>query len=190
MTQGNTQYTGRSSDLDIAGDGFFVVNSRGSMLLTRAGSFALDTSGHLVTPDGSVLQNKNGTDVDLSALFNPANNYTSWSVGPNGDVNATDASGTVTTLDTVQIARVDNPQGLARVDGTKFQVTAASGPMVSGTAGSNGNGTITSGYLEASNVDLSQQLTNLIIAERGFQANSRVITTSDEILQTLVNLKN
>ena len=187
MTQGNTEYTGRPSDLSISGDGFFAVNSRGRQLLTRAGSFSLDAAGHLVTPDGSVLQSANGGDLNLSALQSGA--YTSWSVAPDGKVNATDATGNVVTLDTVELATVANPAGLERVDGTNFAASANSGPVTAGSAGSGGLGTLTSGYLEQSNVDLSQQLTNLIIAERGFQANSRVISTSDEVLQTLVNLK-
>lgn len=187
MTQGNAEYTGRPTDLSINGEGFFLINLRGQQLMTRSGSLTLDSAGHLVTPDGGVLQSVNGGDVNLSAL--QTGGYNSWSIAADGKINATDANGNVTTLDQLQLVTVSNPAGLEQVDGTNFSVSGDSGPVTKGTAGSPGFGLIATGYLESSNVDLSQQLTNLIIAERGFQANSRVISTSDEILQTLVNLK-
>jgi len=79
--------------------------------------------------------------------------------------------------------------GLAKAGGNLFQATANSGTPAIGVPDSAGRGQIATGFLEGSNVDLAQQFTNMIMAERGFQANSRVITTSDEILQDLVNLK-
>jgi flagellar hook protein FlgE len=192
FTQGSTQTTGRDEDLMINGDGFFVVSNNGTQEYTRAGSFTTDSAGHMTLPDGSILQSAAGGDLDLSALVNglESGTYVSWSISPSGDVNAVQAgTGTTDTLGTVAMATFVNPGGLARVGDTEFQSTANSGPADVGAPQTGSRGSLTQGALEMSNVDLSTELTNLIISERGFQANSKVITTSDEVLQTLVNLK-
>jgi flagellar hook protein FlgE len=186
FNQGNNQYTGRTSDLMINGDGFFMVEKNGATSYTRAGSFSLDKAGHLVSPDGSALEDSTGTVIDLSALNNGT--YTSWSISPQGSVNAVDATGATTALATIGVATFANPAGLSAAGNTQWQQTANSGAPTIGAPDSGTRGSLTSGYLEMSNVDLGTELTNLIISERGFQANSRVITTSDEILQSLVNL--
>jgi flagellar hook protein FlgE len=188
FTQGSNQYTGRSSDLLINGDGFFVLSNGGQQTYSRAGSFSLDSVGHLVAPDGSKVQSTKGGDVNLSALT--AGGYVSWSISPTGDVNGVDAAGNTTTLDTIATATFANPGGLARIGDSQFEVTTNSGAAQIGAAGAGGRGKLTAGYVEMSNVDLSTELTNLIISERGFQANSKVITTSDEVLQSLISLKN
>lgn len=87
------------------------------------------------------------------------------------------------------VARFTNPSGLIRAGNTSFQQGLNSGEAEIGVANTGGRGSISSGYLESSNVDMAQEFTNMILAQRGFQASSRVITTSDEILQELVNLK-
>jgi flagellar hook protein FlgE len=186
--QGSSEATGRSTDLLINGDGYFVVSSNGQTNFTRAGSFSLDANGHLVQPDGSIAQSAAGGDLDLSALA--SGTYVSWSIASNGDVDAVDSTGTSTTLGTLALATFTNPGGLTRVGDTDFQQSGNSGAAQIGAPLSGGRGSISAGYLEMSNVDLSTELTNMIVAERGFEANSRVITTSDEVLQTLVNMKN
>jgi flagellar hook protein FlgE len=187
FTQGSNQYTGRTSDLMINGDGFFQVSNAGQLNYTRSGSFTLDSAGHLTEPDGSILQSAAGGDLDLSALN--SGTYVSWSITSGGVVNAVDSAGTTTALGTLALATFANPAGLSRVGDTQYQATANSGAASVGAANSGGRGTLTAGYLEMSNVDLAGELTNLIISERGFQANSRVITTSDEVLQSLIQLK-
>ena len=87
------------------------------------------------------------------------------------------------------MASFSNPSGLTKAGGNLFQASANSGTANIGIPGAAGRGSIATGFLEGSNVDLAQQFTNMIMAERGFQANSKVITTSDEILMDLVNLK-
>ena len=82
-----------------------------------------------------------------------------------------------------------NPMGLEKVGETSFRDTVNSGPVELGIPGDNGNGTLMGGALEMSNVDLAAEFTNLILAQRGFQASSRVITTSDQVLEELVNIK-
>jgi flagellar hook protein FlgE len=186
FNQGNNQYTGRTSDVMINGDGFFAVQKNGATSFTRAGSFSLDKSGHLVSPDGSTLEDSTGAVIDLSALN--SGTYTSWSISPQGNVNAVDSTGATTSLATIGVATFANPAGLAASGNTQWAQTANSGAPTFGAPDTANRGSLTSGYLEMSNVDLSTELTNLIISERGFQANSRVITVSDEILQSLVNL--
>ena len=93
------------------------------------------------------------------------------------------------TVGWVSMARFSNPSGLMSVGNNRWQETLNSGAPVDGTPATNGLGQLSVGYLEMSNVDLATEFTEMIKAQRGFQANSRVITTSDEILQELVNLK-
>jgi flagellar hook protein FlgE len=111
-------------------------------------------------------------------------------ISPNdGSVSIVYSNGLVELVGQVALARFTNPAGLVQSEGTTFIEGLNSGEAEIGAAGSGGRGTIASGHLEASNVDMAQEFTNMILAQRGFQASSRVITTSDEILQELVNLK-
>ena len=87
------------------------------------------------------------------------------------------------------MATFTNPQGLEKAGSSNYRSSINTGDVTIATAGSPGVGTLAGGSLEMSNVDLSQEFTNLIVAQRGFQANARIITTSDEILQELTNLK-
>jgi flagellar hook protein FlgE len=171
----------------INGDGFFVVDKNGQQLYTRAGAFKLDEAGHLVTPDGALAEDPAGAVLDLAALN--SGTYVSWNIDAAGNINAVDGTGATTVLGQVGLATFANPDGLQKVGDTQFAATPNSGAAQVGAANTGSRGSISSGYIEMSNVDLSQELTNLIISERGFQANSKVITTSDEVLQTLVNLK-
>jgi flagellar hook protein FlgE len=196
FTQGASQATGVTSNMLINGDGFFMIDKGGQQLFTRAGNFTLDSAGNLVTPDGSIAMGWMGvaappatpTDVNLAALN--GGTYVSWSIDSAGNVNAVDSSGVTTKLAQVALATFTNPNGLQKVGDSAYAASANSGTAAVGAPKSGSRGSISSGYVEMSNVDLSQELTNLIISERGFQANSKVITTSDEVLQTLVNLKN
>ncbi|MCU7727135.1 flagellar hook protein FlgE [Actinoplanes sp. KI2] len=344
--QGSTQTTGRSGDMMISGDGFFVVRSGGEDLYTRAGSFSFDANGTLVTADGKPVQGWNAVNGVVNAAGQPGdikmplgstvppaatskvtlrgnltsdrdpdplvtsysttipvkvfdatgatrtvtakftNNYPAppattsspqWSVDLidsdgvtpiggtltlpflNGTVDQTppppaglshtngrdlmtfgaapnqltldvtdmtmysgqsdarvfttdgQSAGALTSLsynvsDTGQLVGVysngqkmvlgqlalatfTNPNGLEKTGDSNYRSTVNSGYAQVGQAGAGGMGSIISGAVEMSNVDLAQEFTNLVIAQRGFQANSRVITTSDEILQELVSMK-
>jgi flagellar hook protein FlgE len=217
MTQGGAQSTGVGTDLMINGDGFFIVTKNQQNLYTRAGALHLDNLGQLVTPDGAIVQgypaNADGTvnntnppaTLDLSPLMNgydgsgpilgtpPARTatgtYVSYTIDAKGAINAVRKDGTIETLGHIAMATFANPNGLEKVGSTEFQASASSGTINVGTPGDGSHGDISSGYLEMSNVDLSAELTNLIIAQRGFQANSKSVTTADQILQTLVTLK-
>jgi flagellar hook protein FlgE len=194
--QGAPQTTGRATDLAIQGDGFFIVGAPGNERYTRSGAFGFDAIatnsggvagnfGRLVTPDGELVRAVGGgaVEVDFDA-------YSGITINQNGEVLGRDvATGNTTVLATLELASFANPNGLERVGGGMYAVTPASGPAQAGQAGDPAIGSIQAGSLEMSNVDLAQEFTSMILAQRGFQANSRTITSSDEMLQDLVNLK-
>jgi flagellar hook protein FlgE len=319
FAQGSAQNTGRSTDLMIQGDGFFVLQNGSTQEYTRAGSFTFDTNGTLVNPEGMRVQgwmaangvvNTNGSPTDIvlpaGTLIKPqpsstvtlggniqpdltntdvltlgqtvydgqgvahpltitltndgTGGYTVDITDANGGETPTQgavtfdatgaitvvtapsvqlADGTTVTIDMtkvtkyggpkslnvtgsdgyaagslqgfqiagdgsvtgvfsngqklvmakVALANFNNPMGLEKVGNTAFRSTTNSGTAQINTPGSGGVGTLLGGAIEMSNVDLAQEFTNLIIAQRGFQANSRVITTSDQMLQDLVDIK-
>ncbi len=308
--QGAAQTTGRSTDLMISGDGFFVVDTGSERLYTRAGSFSFDGGGRLVTSDGSLVQGwpatagavdtnsplgpltlpigvlmppaatstvtmggnlpadststtpvttaidvydaqgtartvtvqftqVSATEWDISATEGgvtttstltfaadgttptPASlvvgaltldmagmtgysgtssakalsqdgyavgTLSSFGVGPDGGLVGVFSNGRRETLGQLALATFDNPTGLEKTGSSMYRPSSNTGEPRIGVAG-DGRGTLSGGMLEMSNVDLAQEFTNLIIAQRGFQANSRVITASDELLQDLVNMK-
>ena len=114
---------------------------------------------------------------------------TSYSIGSDGKIRGVFDDGVQRELGQLAIADFDNPMGLEKVGETSFLESANSGAVQLGVAGEGQLGTITGGALDMSNVDLAAEFTNLILAQRGFQANSRVITTSDQVLEDLVNIK-
>jgi flagellar hook protein FlgE len=318
--QGAAQTTGKSSDMMIQGDGFFVVKSGGESLYTRAGSFTFDANGSLTTASGQIVQgwgadaegavntagapgdiklpigislsptptesvtmtgnfsnealigatkeipvkvyDDNGAANTMVVTFqktsatqwsltlpagyggasepidflngkavgtpDPLTNedtgkiqvgtftfdihdltqysgntearvsnsngsgagiLSSYTVSNTGQIVGVFSNGLKQTLGQLALANFNNVNGLEKIGDSMFRSTVNSGLAQVGAAGSAGLGLITSGALEMSNVDLAQEFTNLVIAQRGFQANSRIITTSDEILQELVNLK-
>ena len=312
FTQGASQLTGRSTDMMIQGDGFFVVRKGADTFYTRAGGFDFDATGQMVLPgEGALVQGwaavngvidtnspltdlkvpagtlmaavpttaanytgnlqsdaANATtleraitvydstgverDVKLSftkaaagwslsatdgvatsaygpVTFNGAGALTSaatltlgavtvdlskvtgfagvetvaastqnghsagtlqaFSLGADGTITGSFSNGLKQAVGRIALGSFTNPAGLEKAGGSLFRTTVNSGNAQVGAAGTGGRGGLAGGALEMSNVDLSSEFTNLIIAQRGFQANSRVITTSDELLQELVNLK-
>ncbi|KWW11048.1 MULTISPECIES: flagellar hook protein FlgE [Peribacillus] len=127
-----------------------------------------------------------------TALVNPNGNkegkLESFNIGSAGEVNGVYSNGLITTLGQLAVAKFSNSSGLTKTGGNTFQESINSGTANINIPGE-GRGVIASGSLEMSNVDLSEEFTEMIVAQRGFQSNSRIITTSDEILQELVNLK-
>jgi flagellar hook protein FlgE len=312
FAQGAAQTTGRSTDLMISGDGFFMVRNGGEHLYTRAGAFSFDANGRLTDPSGGVVQGWlasngvvdnnssptdlqlpvgtllrphptsavtvagnlpadttsaspvvtsitsydqqgnaqtftasfvklsgtswdvtlsdgtststaqtisfaangstpnpasvtfNGVTVDLSGITSyagastisaqtqngsPMGSLQAFSIAPDGTVVGVFSNGLREPLAQIALATFNNPPGLEKVGDSRFRATVNSGVPLLGQAGGGGRGQLQSGVLEMSNVDLAQEFTSLVIAQRGFQANSKVITTSDELLQDLVNLK-
>jgi flagellar hook protein FlgE len=309
FSQGSTESTGRSTDIMISGDGFFVTSSGGQTQYTRDGSFDPDGLGHLVSPDGAIVQGwsavngviqdgstigditlpnqqvspaqatttatitgnlptdaavgtvipkdataydaagnvrkvsmtftrtatgwdakavdgtatpvtsslvytngvlasggnltVNGIAVDMTATTGfaglntvdatsdgrSAGTLQSFSMSPDGTLIGSFSNGASQAVGRIALATFVNPGGLEKSGSSSYTSTFNSGAAKLGTAGQAGFGTLTSGALEMSNVDLSQEFTNLIVAQRGFQANARIITTSDQVLQELTNLK-
>jgi flagellar hook protein FlgE len=200
--QGSAQMTNRPTDLMIQGDGFFVVERNGGNLYTRAGAFNFDAAGNLVTVDGDKVQGWSGNAdpattppepfniTTASTQANPGGTLLSYSIGTDGTVTGVfDNQDQPVTLGSIALANFVNPQGLEKAGDSLYRETANSGQADIGTAGEGGRGTLVGGAVEMSNVDLAQEFTNLIIAQRGFQASSRVITTSDQVLEELVNIK-
>ncbi len=118
-----------------------------------------------------------------------AGTLTSFQLGADGTITGTFTNALKQTIGMIALANFNNPAGLQKVGGSLFTTSVNSGAAQVGAAGTGGRGSLSGGTLEMSNVDLSSEFTSLIIAQRGFQANSRVITTSDEILNELINLK-
>ena len=198
--QGSAQTTGRSTDLMISGDGMFVVQAGNDRLYTRAGAFTFDEAGSLVTPTGNRVQGYTFDaagnpsplgDVTLTPGFAlPAGvQMTSYSIGKDGVLRGSFSDGVPRDLAQLAIADFTNPMGLEKVGETSYRESANSGQAQLGVAGQGRRGTLSAGSLEMSNVDLAAEFTNLIVAQRGFQASSRVITTSDQVLEDLVNIK-
>jgi flagellar hook protein FlgE len=125
------------------------------------------------------------TDQDGSA----AGTLRSYSITDDGSIIGTFSNGHTQALGRVAMANFANPEGLEKAGGSTYRASVNSGAVQYGQAGDAGFGKLVSGSLEMSNVDLSQEFTNLIVAQRGFQASARMITTSDEVLQELTNLK-
>ena len=125
------------------------------------------------------------TDVDGYAQ----GSLQGFELSNDGTITGTYSNGLRQNLGQLSMASFNNPSGLEKAGNSSFRVAQNSGEAMIGVAGAGGRGILNSGALEMSNVDLSEEFTSLIVAQRGFQANSRVITASDEILQDLVNLK-
>ena len=185
FAQGAPQTTGKPTDVMIQGDGFFVVRRNGENLYTRAGAFNVDGAGRLVTTDGDLVQDVNGGAITIPTSNA---NLKSYNIGPDGVITGQFTTGPQQ-LGQLAVADFNNPMGLEKVGDTMFRETLSSGNAQIGAPGSGRRGLLMSGALEMSNVDLAAEFTNLIVAQRGFQANSRVITTSDQVLEDLVNIK-
>lgn len=186
--EGSPQTTGVGTDLYINGDGYFAVQdgADGEILLTRAGNFTIDSVGFLVTSDGMFVLDSGGAQIQLGAEVQ------SFSIAANGNIITVDGDGGIEELGPIGLVTVANPMGMEKVGGTRFRVTGNANPdgaIEFKEPGVDGAGLLIAGRLEMSNVELTSEFTEMIIAQRGFQANSRIITTSDEILQEVVNLK-
>jgi flagellar hook protein FlgE len=187
MQAGALQTTGAPLDLAIQGEGFFRVKqdpASDKVEYTRAGNFSANSDGDLVTQEGFFVVGEDGNKINIP------NGATNIAVGANGVVTyVPSGGGDRTPAGTLSIATFPNAQGLERVAGNRWVQGANSGPAAPGQPGTGNFGSIVAGAIEMSNVDLSTTFTDMITAQRGFQANSRVISTSDEMLQDLVNLK-
>ena len=201
--QGGLTSTGQATDLGVSGAGYFIVRdatsgaslANSAAYATRVGNFRFDSNGYLVTQQGMRVQDVTGTDVRLDPA--PASPLKSVTIGRSGSVIEYYSDGTDNSATAQQVALVNFPQqgalmnrGNGLFDGfaaagvtTPLSLTAANTP------GTNALGTVEAGTLEQSNVDLTSEFANMITAQRSFQANARVVTVSDTLLDDIVNLK-
>lgn len=187
-TQGFRQTTNNPLDLSIQGDGMFVLNNEVTgageeTYYTRAGNFYLDEVGNIVNADGYYLQDVNGGNINIPSTAQ------SFNIQSDGSVNFIDEDGNPDTAGQIALANFSNPAGLELAGNNLYLHSPNAGVETIVAPDSDGVGSIVSNSLEMSNVDLAEEFTEMITAQRGFQANTRIITTSDEILQELVNLK-
>ena len=179
--QGNLQQTSNSLDVAIRGNGFFQVTlPSGETAYTRDGTFGLSPDGQIVTADGypvapGITVPPNARDVTISA---------------NGEVQVKlDGQTATQAVGVLQIAAFPNEAGLDAQGDNLLLASAASGQAVTGAPGTPGFGGVMQGFVETSNVNVVSEITNLITAQRAYEMNSRVITTSDQMLSTLTNLR-
>ncbi|MBV4426936.1 flagellar basal-body rod protein FlgF [Clostridium tyrobutyricum] len=216
FTNGSMQSTNRNLDFALDGTGYFVVSPNGGTdeYYTRDGAFVLDKDGSLLTQEGdhvmgyvlddttrnptvplstkslSIMQYytsaTNGSNTDTG---NPGDKVSSFSVGKDGSITVKVANGNSYKVGQIALASFQNEGGLVKMGGNLYKTSPNSGDATYGTSGDGSFGDINQGMLEMSNVDLAQQFTDMIIAQRAFQANGKIISTDDEVLQDLVNLK-
>jgi len=179
--QGNLELTDNSLDLAINGRGFFQITMPdGTTSYTRAGAFAVSAAGQVVTQDGFTLQP--GIVIPQNATAVSINATGEVSVKIPGEVNEQ-------VVGQINLAIFFNDAGLEAIGDNLFRETAASGNPIVGNPANQGYGILRQGYLETSNVNPVQEITNLIKAQRAYEMNSRVITTSDEMMAQTSQLK-
>jgi len=181
QTQGNFSSTGNPLDIAIQGLGFFQVTMPdGSIAYTRGGSFHLDAQGNIVTANGNPLQ---------PSITVPAN-ATTITIGTDGTVSVTQTGQTAAQqVGSIQLALFPNPGGLNSIGNNLYLATTASGdPIVGAPGAADGLGTLQQGMLEQSNVDVVAEFVNMIVAQRSYESNARVVTSADQMLQDLTNL--
>ena len=174
QTQGDFNQTGNTLDLAIQGAGFFQVQMpNGTTAYTRAGSFHMNNQGTMVTADGNQL---------LPPVTVPSS-ATALTISQYGVVSATLPGQTAAaTLGTIQLANFANPGGLTANGGSVFSATSASGNAITDApGGSSGVGTLQQGYLENSNVDVVSEFVQMILAQRAYESNSKVIHAADDM---------
>ena len=173
-TQGAMTRTDNQFDIAIEGRGYFqVLMPTGETAYTRAGNLAVNDQGQLVTQDGYTIQ---------PAITIPAT-ATQVAISKDGQVQATVPGTTApTVVGTIELASFMNDGGLSAQGANLFLETAASGSATTGTPGQAGYGTLLQGYTEASNVDAVSEITALIVAQRAYEMNSKVISTADTML--------
>ena len=180
-TQGVPTQTGNNLDIAINGTGYFQVQlPSGETAYTRAGNFSTNASGQLVTEDGYTV---------LPQITIPQG-ATDITISPSGQVQVAIAGATTTTqVGQIQLASFFNEAGLEATGNNLFLETGGSGPPTIGNPNANGMGQLLQGYTEASNVDPVTEISALIVAQRAYEMNSKVISTADQMLQTNNQMK-
>lgn len=179
-TQGNLQQTGNDLDVAINGAGFFqILMPDGSTAYTRDGSFHKDNQGQMVTASGYPLQ----PSVTIPQ------NATSLTIGKDGTVSITQPGNTAAIqIGAIQLVSFINPSGLQSVGENLYLETSASGTPTPNTPGTNGLGVLNHKYVETSNVNVAEELVSMIQTQRAYELNSKVVSTSDQMLGRLTQM--
>lgn len=180
FTQGDYTQTANQLDWAIEGDGFFQIDDgQGKTLYTRAGNFKLNKDSNIVNQEGLLL----------TPTLNVPTGTVSITIDKSGAVSATDAKGAVTQIGQLTIARFANPAGLTSMGRNLFDRTDASGDAVVGNPNVDGRGTISQFFIENSNVNVIDEMIKMITGQRAYEIDSKAITTADNMLSTINNLK-
>lgn len=206
---GGQDATGNGYDVYIKGDGYLIVGKSAKdatadtftdYKYTRLGSLSWDSNGYLTAGDGNYVcgyewdttANPPAMGTTLKAIKLPAvangQSITNLSIGPDGTITCSNG-GTSTTVGKIMLGTFTNPSGLEHAGNSFYNATPNAGAENNVAPGSSGTNTLITGCLEASNVDLATEFSNMIIYERGYQANTKIVSVADEMLQTLVNMK-
>jgi flagellar basal-body rod protein FlgG len=179
--QGAMRQSGGELDLGIDGRGFFEVKSAtGQMMYTRAGQFQVDEEGYLATVNGLRLAQDVVIPEDAKSI----------EIRPNGEVVISFSDRLESeVIDKIQLVNFASPDNLLSVSGNAYMQTATSGEPITGFAGEQGFGSLQQGVLEQSNVNLIEEMSNLVMAQRAYQLNARVLQASDQVLETINNLR-
>jgi flagellar basal-body rod protein FlgG len=185
MVDGAMQQTNNTLDVAIQGAGFLEVQSGTDVgndnerVYTRAGQLKVDSDGYLATATGQRLSQNIQIPADAKGIV----------IATNGEITATLGSDAQTsTIGNLQLATFSSPEALRSIGGNDFAATPGSGDATIGKPGDAGFGTVNQGYVEGSNVDLVSEMSTLVLAQRAYQLNARVLQASDTILDTINNL--
>ena len=181
FTQGSFSQTNNPLDVVIEGKGFFQVRTQsGELAYTRAGAFHLNRDGNIVTSNGDLLDPQITIPPDAQAI----------SIGSDGTVSYTQAGQTATQLaGQIQLANFANPAGLNSLGGNLYSPTDASGDaQIGNPGGQEGMGALLQGYVEQSNVSVVEEFISLVVSQRAYEANSKVVKAADEMYQQANNV--
>ncbi|MFB6344866.1 MAG: flagellar basal-body rod protein FlgG [bacterium] len=178
--QGSAKKTDNETDLMIQGDGFFqVLQEDGTTAYTRDGSFKLDGEGNLVTSNGRFLQPQIQVPQEATSVTVRSDGTVSAKIPGQADLDQ---------IGQIELAKFVNPSGLQKIGSNLYEETTASGAPQVLQPGQDGAGQVRQGFLETSNVNVTQELTDMISAQRAFEFNQRSIRTSDQMLSTVTDL--
>jgi flagellar basal-body rod protein FlgG len=178
--QGDVTATNNQLDVAIQGDGFFQVRKAdGTYVYTRDGSLKLNAEGKVVTSNGLILEPELSLDENTLGI----------SIGRDGTIEVMEAGGDKFVLGNLELARFINPGGLKPLGDNLYAETEASGAPLLGTPGENGFGELHQGYLEASNVDIVEEMIAMITAQRAYEMNSKTVKTVEDMMSTANELK-
>jgi flagellar basal-body rod protein FlgG len=180
FTQGDFASTSNALDLVIQGQGFFQIRqASGQIAYSRNGNFHLNRDGNIVTSEGDILDPQITIPQEQTAI----------TIGSDGTVSVQLPNQTQPQqVGRVELAQFQNPAGLENIGKSLFMPTQASGEATTGTPGENGLGTLLSGYVEQSNVSVVEEMINMIVSQRAYEANSKVIRTADEMFTQANNV--